>query len=59
MILVAGVNGLPDIIDGLEASVQPDALSIGLGIFYGAFLFCNTIVVANVIRKSPKNILRL
>lgn len=57
MTLVACCNGLPDIIDGLEASTQSQSPGIGLGIFLGAFIFCNTIVIANVIKNSPKNIL--
>lgn len=46
MTLVAFSNGLPDVIDGIQASGQHEAIGIGLGIYLGAFIFCSTMTLA-------------
>ena len=55
MSLVTFSNGASDIIDALESSKNnTQGLGIAMGALLGAFVFCSSIVVANVIFNSRK-----
>jgi Ca2+/Na+ antiporter len=54
--LLAFANGSPDIISSLSAAGETSGVFITIGGLFGAGIFVNTIVLANVIRVSPNQI---
>ncbi len=50
--LIALANGSPDIINAVVSSARPGGNEIAIGSLLGAFLFCSTLVVANVVHHQ-------
>lgn len=51
--LIAFANGAPDLLASLSSGAAPGGEMVSLGGLYGGFMFCTTLVVANVIFNSP------
>ena len=52
--LIAFANGAPDVLASFSSAGAPGGELTALANLYGGFIFCSTLVVANVIFNAPK-----